>query len=109
MLIDLLDQACAAGMMPNVFWDTEPADTIAFINAQSEERYNISTGLAENIIAALGNSLSKHPKKELFPSYEELWKRQALAEARKQWSQEQRLEARVEQLKAQFAGLKSNT
>ena len=109
MLIDLLDQACAAGMLPNVFWDTEPADTIAFINAQAEEKYKVSTGLAENIIAALGNSLSKHPKRDLFPSYEELLRRSILEEAKKQWTQEQHLEARAEQLRAQFAGIKSTT
>lgn len=93
--------------MPNEFWDTEPADTIAFINAQSEERYNLSTGLAENIIAALGNSLSKHPKREVFPSYDSLVIKHTKEEAKKAMSQEQRLNARIEQLRAQFAGIKS--
>ena len=96
-------------MMPNVFWETEPADTIAFINAQAEERYNLSTGLSENIIAALGNAFSKHPKKDIFPSYEKLMMKSILEEAKKEWSQEQRLNARAEQLRAQFAGIKSNT
>lgn len=95
--------------MPNVFWDTEPADTIAFINAQGEERYNQSTGLASNIVAALGNSMSKHPKRDIFPSYEDLIVRSILQEAKKQWTQEQKLDARAEQLRAQFAGIKSNT
>lgn len=95
--------------MPNVFWDTEPADTIAFINAQGEERYNQSTGLAINIVAALGNSLSKRPKKDLFPSYDELITKRIMEEAKKQWTQEQRLNARADELRAQFAGLKSNT
>jgi hypothetical protein len=108
VLIDLLDKACAAGMMPNMFWDTEPADTIAYINAQGEERYNLSTGLAENFIAALGNALSKHPKKDLFPSYDELMIRAIKEEAKKEWTQEQRLEARADELRLKFAGLKSN-
>ena len=95
--------------MPNTFWDTEPADTIAFINAQAEERYNMSVGLAQNIIACLGNSMSKRPDRHLFPSYDELIARQIKEEAKKQWSQEQRMEARIEELKARFAGSKSNT
>ena len=104
MLVDLLDSACAAGMSPNTFWETEPADTIAFINAQAEERYNFSTGLAQNIIASLGNSLSKHPKKDLFPDYEELLIQRMKEELKKEMSQEERLEARAEELRARFAG-----
>lgn len=96
-------------MMPNTFWDTEPADTIAFINAQAEERYNISIGLAQNIIACLGNSMSKRPDRHLFPSYDELVARQIMEEAKKEWTQEQRLAARADELRAKFAGLKSNT
>lgn len=107
VLIDLLDKACAAGMAPNVFWDTEPADTIAFINAQAEERYNMSTGLAQNIIAALGNSFSKHPQTNLFPAYEELMIRAIKEEAKKEWTQQQKMEARADELRLQFAGLKS--
>jgi len=95
--------------MPNVFWDTEPADTIAFINAQAEERYKMSTGLAENFIAALGNCFAKHPKRDLFPSYDELMIQAIKEEAKKEWTQEQKMEARIEQLRAQFAGIKSNT
>lgn len=91
-------------MSPNTFWETEPADTIAFINAQAEERYNFSTGLAQNIIASLGNSLSKRPKKDFFPSYDELLARQIKEELKKEMSQEQRLEARAEELRARFAG-----
>ena len=103
-MIELLEKACAAGMMPNVFWDTEPADTIAFINAQAEERYNISTGLAQNIIACLGNAMSKHPKKNIFSDFEELIRQNILEEAKKQWTQEQRLDARIDELRLKFAG-----
>ena len=95
-------------MTPNTFWETEPADTIAFINAQSEERYNFSTGLAQNIIAALGNSLSKRPDKNLFPSYDELMIRQIKEAAKREWSQEQKLEARADELRARFSGIKSD-
>lgn len=109
VLVDLLDKACAAGMTPNTFWETEPADTIAYINAQSEERYSLSTGLAQNIIAALGNSLSKHPSRNLFPSYDELVICTIKEEAKRQWTQEQKLEARADELRARFAGIKSNT
>lgn len=108
VLIDLLEKACAAGMSPNTFWETEPADTICFINAQAEERYNISTGLAQNIIASLNNSLSKHPKRNLFPSYDELLLRHMKEELKKEMSQEERLQARADELRARFAG-KFNT
>ena len=103
-MIELLEKACAAGMMPNVFWETEPADTISFINAQAEERYNISTGLAQNIIACLGNAMSKHPKKNIFSDFEELFKQNILEEAKKQWTQEQKLDARIDELRLKFAG-----
>ena len=103
-MIELLEKACAAGMMPNVFWETEPSDTIAFINAQAEERYNLSTGLAQNIIACLGNAMSKHPKKNIFSDFEELIKQNILEEAKKQWTQEQKLDARIDELRLKFAG-----
>lgn len=108
ILIDLLDKACAAGMPPREFWETEPADTIAFINAQAEERYNMSVGLAQNIIACLGNAMSKHPKRNIFPSYDQLLRTHYLEEAKKQWTQEQRLDARVAELRSKFTG-KNNT
>ena len=108
MLIDLLEKACAAGMMPNEFWETEPADTISFINAQAEERYNISTGLAQNIIACLSNSMSKRPKKNLFPSYEELLVKSLREEVKKEMTQQARLDARVDELRRMFAGKNTN-
>ena len=91
-------------MSPNTFWETEPADTIAFINAQEEERYSFVVGLAQNIIAGLGNSMSKHPKKDFFPSYEEVYLARLKEEIKKEMSQEERLQARVEALRMQFAG-----
>ena len=95
-------------MPPNTFWETEPADTIAFINAQAEERYNMSVGLAQNIIASLSNAMSKHPKKDLFPSYDELLIQQLKEELKKQMTQEERLNMRAAELRARFAG-KFNT
>ena len=91
-------------MSPNTFWETEPADTICYINSQAEERYNFSVGLAQNIIASLGNSMSKHPKKNLFPTYDELLKQQIKEELKKEMSQEDRLQMRADQLRAMFAG-----
>lgn len=104
MLVDLLESACAAGMSPNTFWETEPADTICFINANAEERYNFSVGLAQNIIASLGNSMSKHPKKNIFPSFDELYERHLKEELKKEMTQEERLKARADELRARFAG-----
>ena len=104
ILFDLLGKACAAGMPPNEFWETEPADTIAFINAQAEERYNISIGLAQNIIACLGNAMSKHPKRDLFPSFDELQLKSLKEQIKKEMSQQARLDARVEELRRMFAG-----
>lgn len=95
--------------MPNEFWETEPADTISFINAQAEERYNISTGLAQNIIACLGNSMSKRPKKNLFPSYEELLAKEIKAQLKKEMSEQARFDERINELRAKFAGIKNTT
>lgn len=106
-LFDLLGKACAAGMMPNEFWETEPADTIAYINAQAEERYNISTGLAQNIIACLGNAMSKHPKKDIFPSFDELQLKALKDQIKKEMTQQARLDARIDELRRMFAGQNS--
>ena len=95
-------------MPPNTFWETEPADTIAFINAQAEERYNMSVGLAQNIIASLSNAMSKHPKDSIFPPYDELLMQRIKEELKKQMTQEERLNMRAAELRARFAG-KFNT
>ena len=64
----------------------------------------MSVGLAQNIIASLSNAMSKHPKKDLFPSYDELLIQQLKEELKKQMTQEERLNMRAEQLRARFAG-----
>lgn len=105
VLADLLDRACAAGMPPDTFWGLEPADTIAYVNAQEERSYNQNVELAQMIISALGNAMSKHPKKNQFPSYEEIL---GISTRKVNMTPEDRLQQRVAELRAKFSG-KTNT
>ena len=68
----------------------------------------MSVGLAQNIIASLSNAMSKHPKSNVFPSYDELLMQRVKEELKKQMTQEERLNMRAAELRARFAG-KFNT
>lgn len=84
-----------AGMLPNQFWEHEPADIVDYIEAREEnqgrEMYYSSVLVSRFIAISIGNMFSK--SKHDLPQYEELF-----APA------ERSLDRRIDEIRNKFGG-----
>lgn len=84
-----------AGMLPNQFWEHEPADIVDYIEAreenQSREMYYSSVLVSRFIAINIGNMFSK--SKHDLPQYDELFE-----------PQKSSLDRRIDEIRNKFGG-----
>lgn len=97
ILYKLLKRASAAGMLPNDFWEHEPADVIDYVEgyeeAQSRQMYCQSAMTSRFIAVQMGNMFSKTSHK--IPTYEELFETEPKPKT---------LDNRIEEIRKKFGG-----
>lgn len=93
----MLKRASMAGMLPNQFWEHEPADIVDYIEAREEnqcrEMYYSSVLLSRFIATNISNMFSK--SKHDLPKYEELF-------VPASW--ERSLDNRIDEIRNKFGG-----
>ena len=103
-LFEMMERACAVGMLPSQFWEEEPSDTLVFIEqAQRQKQRDVYNGAlltASMFGVTLSNSFrAKGSPSTSYPSIEDVFE---IDEPNKPTITP--LEKRANELRAQFAG-----